>query len=310
MIPFFHNYIDEAECFMTSEMMSIIMCMPHSSKSFDFIVTKDGNGKLWFDLRDESELYDPQPFESVFKRLVKDASAENYLTSINKEALKVKLRFKEFVLDKKRDPILGPDGASSFSQQKGFSSTAYRYKKFDLTDYSVVCRCGFDAYDDNRNPVMVLCTTQHDPRETKNTIAWDEEIERKFGAVKSSDVQNNFFRYRRWATEAVLVKAKTLILGFCSRVHHEDSKEHQILKTMNLDTKEFAKSFCRLRNLENGWGVFNNLIQKFRQDDFEEGKYVVLRDAMRDRIHIFKVDDNEFDEVVVDEYGGFGASRI
>lgn len=45
--------------------------------------------------------------------------------------------------------------------------------------------------------------------------------------------------------------------------------------------RDFAKSFCRLKNFENAWGVFDNLIEKFRAEDFEEGKYVVLRDAMR-----------------------------
>lgn len=281
------------------------MCMPHSAKSFDFIVTKDKNGKLWLDTREESELHEPQPFENVYKRIVKDASMENYLKVISKEALKLKGKFKDFVLDKKRDPITGPDGSSPFPR-KGMNSTALRYKKFDLLNYSVICRCRFDAYDDERNASMIFTTTQHNPRETKNTLNWSEEIERKFGAVKTTDVNNNFFRYRRWAVETMLVKAKTVLIGFVNRCHPEDNKNHQILKAVELTMRDFAKNYCRLKNFENAWGVFDNLIEKFRAEDFEEGKYVVLRDAMRDKIHIFKVDDNEFDEVEEDAYGTFG----
>ena len=54
--PIFQSYIEEGDVFITRELMAIIMCMPHSVKSFDFIVTKDYDGKLWIDLRDESDL--------------------------------------------------------------------------------------------------------------------------------------------------------------------------------------------------------------------------------------------------------------
>lgn len=309
--PIFQSYVEEGDVFITSELMAVIMCMPHSVKSFDFIVTKDHNDKLWIDLRDESDLYEPQPFEAVHKRIVKEPATENYLKAISKEALTLKLRFKDFVLDKKRDPITGPDGTSPFPK-KGMSSTALRYKKFELLNYSVICRCRFDAYDDNREPVMIFTSSQHNPRETKNAVNWSEEIERKFGAVKTTDVNNNFFRYKRWAVEAMLVKAKKVSLGFLNRVHPEDSKNHQILKCVDLTIRDFAKGYSRTKNFENAWGVFDNLIEKFRAEDFEEGKYVVLRDAMRDKIHIFKVDDNEFDEVEEDVYGSFGtgSSRI
>ena len=38
----------------------------------------------------------------MFKRIVKEPATENYLKAISKEALRLKLKFKDFVLDKKR----------------------------------------------------------------------------------------------------------------------------------------------------------------------------------------------------------------
>jgi hypothetical protein len=38
--------MEEGDVFINSELMAIIMYMPHSVKSFDFIVTKDYDGKL------------------------------------------------------------------------------------------------------------------------------------------------------------------------------------------------------------------------------------------------------------------------
>jgi len=305
----FQEFKEEGDVFITSHLMAVIMCMPHSVKSFDFIVTKDQEGKIWIDLREESDLYEPQPFENVYKRVVKDAAMENYLKNISKEANGLTLKFKDFVCDKKKEVITGPDGNSHLSR-KGRTSTAVRYKKFELLNYNVIMRCPFDGYDEDGRAAMVFSTTQHNPRESK-TLNWAEEIERKFGAVKTTNVNNNFFRYRRWAAETMLVKARTVFLGFLNRCHPEDNKQHQILKCLTVPMKEFVKSFCRLKSFENGWGVFDNLIEKFRAEDFEEGKYVVLRDAMRDKIHIFKVDDNEFEEVEEDAYGSFGTgSRI
>ena len=52
--PIFQSYMEESDVFISSELMAIIMDMPHSVKSFDFIVTKDDDGKLWIGLRDES----------------------------------------------------------------------------------------------------------------------------------------------------------------------------------------------------------------------------------------------------------------
>jgi len=62
------------------------------------------------------------------------------------------------------DPITGPDGASPFPSNGYKSSTAFRYKKFELLNYNVICRCRFDAYDDNRDPAMIFMTSQHNPR--------------------------------------------------------------------------------------------------------------------------------------------------
>ena len=44
--PIFQSYMEEGDVFINSELMAIIMYMPHSVKSFDFIVTKDYDGKL------------------------------------------------------------------------------------------------------------------------------------------------------------------------------------------------------------------------------------------------------------------------
>ena len=56
------------------------------------------------------------------------------------------------------------DGDSPFPTSEYWSSTAFRYKKFELLSYYVIWQCRFDTYDDNRDLAMNFMTSQHNPR--------------------------------------------------------------------------------------------------------------------------------------------------
>ena len=40
----------------------------------------------------------------------------------------------------------------------------------------------------------------------------------------------------------------------------EIAKDHQILKVMTVDKAEYLKRWCHIRDLENAWGIFDQLV--------------------------------------------------
>jgi hypothetical protein len=76
----------EGDVFISSEILAALMVAPRSKMSWDIFVTKKEDGKLWFDMRQESPLQKQQPDEGVAKIIIKDASMEKYMQNIRDEA--------------------------------------------------------------------------------------------------------------------------------------------------------------------------------------------------------------------------------
>merc|ERR1719499_199223 len=120
---------------MTSEIMAALMCSPRSKASFDIMLTKTEEDKLWFDLRDETPLQTPQPDEGATKFIVKDPEMMKQMQRLSKEADLVARSFHHLCLEKGSSRS-GKDGTGT--ARRDVLSTICRYKKFEIADYNVI----------------------------------------------------------------------------------------------------------------------------------------------------------------------------
>ena len=101
---------------------------------------------------------------------------EKYMNNISAEAEVMDRSFFHLTLDPKKvifalqysksfflreQPYTGAESAGRSLESE--CSTISRYMKYELKDYSVICRCRFDAVDADGDPVIVGTATQHNP---------------------------------------------------------------------------------------------------------------------------------------------------
>merc|ERR1719361_3231818 len=120
----------QGDVFITSEILAALMVCPRSKMSWDIMVTKKEDGKLWFDLRPESPLQRPQPDEGVAKKIIKDTPMEKYMKNISAEAAIMDRSFFHLTLDPKKQPYTGAESAGRSLESE--CSTISRYMKYEL----------------------------------------------------------------------------------------------------------------------------------------------------------------------------------
>lgn len=285
------------DVFICSETLAALMTAPRSKMSWDVFVTKKEDGKLWFDMRPESPLQSPQPDEGVAKIIIKDAAMEKFMNGCAEEAKLMDNSFFYFTLDPKKETHSGADSAGRPLEQE--CSSISRYMKYELSDYTVICRCGFDAINDKGEPVIVGTATQHNPSKSYNTLSWNKDLDVKFAAAKTAVSNNHKFQFARWGIKMILSGAQELVLGFVSRKFASNAKDHQILKVLSLERRSYLRQWCHIKDMENAWGIFDQLVGYFKDPEIAEGKYCILRDANKERLSFYKVNDHSQDEQFV-----------
>jgi len=116
--PILQRYTDMGDVFMTSDAMSAIMMATKGRLSWDVLVTKS-EGKIWFDLRHDSNLHVPFVDECVANKIVKNTDQEKALQHLSKEANLVTNSFKEWCLNpKKKGKKMESHVLSQIKQQK------------------------------------------------------------------------------------------------------------------------------------------------------------------------------------------------
>lgn len=257
--------------------MAILMGAPKSQLSFDVFLKKK-NGKLWFYLRKDSHLLQPMVHEGVANVYIKDQNMEKWLQNMSVEANLMSRSFVEQILEKKE---------INFSQDEQHSSEVYVYRSWHLANYTIFARCAFDGLNKKGQRVKICAATQHNPRYFKQP-PWQRYLYQKFGTIKTADVKQNMFRYVRWAIEANLAECNQIMLGWICREFDTNTNTHHILKVQSFKMKEFAEKVCYIFP-ENFWEVFNFMVTQLLKDENEDGKYVILRDANKPKICVYKV---------------------
>jgi len=285
---------ENADVFITSEIMSALMACTRSKLAFDIIVVKD-EGKIKFDLRPESRLYQPTVDEGICRIVVKKKEDEARLRQWSEEAFTMERNMVEQLLEKKKQPqpLLERNPFKHLISGKT-ASVAYSYKKWTLPEYSIICRCAFDAYDSDNDRTLIRAATQHNYRASQGSLNWEKELDTKFGHIKTSEVKRNTFKYTRWAVEAMLADAATVNIGFVYRVPNT-AKQHCILKVYNCTKKEYCTKFGNVK-ANNLWAVLDYIITELRKEEVSDGHYIIVRDANKPLLRLYKTGANDFDQ--------------
>lgn len=171
------------------------------------------------------------------------------------------------------------------------ASTAFVYRQIVFEDVNLIVRCGVQGYDvgDKQRYVNIYGLNQYDHTKSK-TDDWNKELDTRLLAILLTEIRNNNFKFARWATQSHLAGIDTIKLAFVTRVNPTDANEHHIVGVKNFSLRDIIQKMGL--ELSHEWGVLNNFIKLIR--DLEDGRYIGVRDPLKQVIRIYRVDDDAF----------------
>jgi len=273
------------------------MACPRSVNSWDIIVTKDSNGNIFLDKRQDSRIDYLSVNENWNEISQSDKESPNHHLNLSNEATFINHIFSQQVLSKSPDSTLAFDHPNPFldSVSKGnqAASVGYRYRRFALPDNtSLVVRCELNGYTVRKDETLYLTIKALNEFDSKlsGNVDWRQKLESQTAAVLATEMKNNSNKLARWTAQAILSGSHELKLGFVSRLHSKDSYRHVILLTQRYNPKSFASTHNI--SIINMWGTLRVLIEKFRK--LEEGTYILIKDPNKAILHLYRSPSNVF----------------
>lgn len=188
---------------------------------------------------------------------------------------------------------------------------AYRYRRWKLGDHLLVARCEIDAVrmTSKKNNLFLSVKALNEYHYDKNprdksqnklgVVDWRQKLESQRGAVLATELKNNSNKLSRWAAQGLISGVDQIILGFVSRAHPRDPRNHFILGTQQYNPEEFAGQInVRPDNL---WGIVKTLVDLFMA--LPEGKYLMMKDPDKLLATLYRVPEDAFDEDDEDDEG-------
>lgn len=310
----------ESNIFMTDSILALLMCATRSVYSWDVIITKTSDGKVFFDKRDGgpfdfltvNENAAEPPLEAAEGKENEAASKANVLntpSALSLEATYVNQNFAFQMVNEKNshqleheNPFYSPD------ETDPLASCGYRYRKFNLSSeeadpVELVVRTEVDAFmtgpTKNKQLITIKTLNEFDSRAAGAGGApdWRSKLDTQRGAVVATEMKNNSFKMARFAVQSLLAGADSMKLGYISRATPRDASRHFILGTSWLKPRELAGQMAV--NLNNGWGIVRTIADLARRAD--EGKYVLLKDPNKQVVRMYRVPANfgeDLDDIV------------
>ncbi|SJX61408.1 probable eukaryotic translation initiation factor 3 subunit 7 [Sporisorium reilianum f. sp. reilianum] len=301
----------DAKIYMTDSILALLMCATRSVYSWDIIITKTADGKVFFDKRDggpfdyltvNENAADPpsEAPEGKENEAAAKANALNAPSALSLEATYVNQNFAFQIVNEKNVHKLEHENPFYSSDETDpLASCAYRYRKFNLSSeeadpVELVVRTEVDAYTTGASKEKQLITikslNEFDSRAQGAGGAqdWRSKLDSQRGAVVATEMKNNSFKLARFAVQSLLAGADSMKLGYISRANPKDASRHMILGTSWLKPRELAGQMAV--NLSNGWGIVRTIADLARKAD--EGKYVLLKDPNKQTIRMYRVPAN------------------
>lgn len=291
------------------------MTCTRSVFSWDIIATKLADGTIFFDKRDNSPFDYLTVHETAYNAPVEDDTI-NSSSRLSLEATRIGQNFSQQILRKtgrqKMDlphPFLDEDDEDikRFNGKMEPASVAYRYRKWQLDDVTLVCRTELHGIVKKSQKMTAFCLNEFIPvpvqqqgpgntptptPSTPTALNWRDKMDSQSGAVLATELKNNSFKLAKWTAQSLLAGADQMRIGFCSRATPKSDRDHVILATQYYRPKDFAQQITL--NETQIWAVlrfFLNLVKKQ-----PAGKYVLMRDPNKPIVKLYKVPMDAFDE--------------
>jgi len=311
--------------FATDEIMAHIMTCPRTSLPWDVYFTSVGNGLVFIDKREDSNLHLLSVNETLSRS---NWNNENEKVTVDKidepaqlsiEATAVNQNFSQQVVKKvpgevdvkkgktstdllrpKTNVLPNPFWDEEDAQENPEAEPApfaYKYRKFDMEDMSVIARTEVHAWTKRKaTKEKGLCyMTCYALNEANNKITnsdpWKKTIDNHRGQVVATEMKNNAFKVGKWAAQSLLAGADLMKIGYVSRNKVNSPFNHSILATQFYTPVDFATQI-NLREASM-WGIFRTILNKVYQ--MPPGRFVLMKDPNKPSLQLFKVPDGTFD---------------
>ncbi|KAL5715467.1 Eukaryotic translation initiation factor 3 subunit D [Ranunculus cassubicifolius] len=289
---------DKARVFATDGVLSTLMCAARSVYSWDIVVDRVGD-KLFLDKRDGGPLDLVSVNETSQEALPEAKEDINSAYSLSVEAACINQNFSQQVLVRDGEKVDFEDPNPFASEGEKVASAAYRYRRWKLDDeMHLVARCEVQSVIDvngEKSFMTLNALNEFDPKYSGTD--WRKKLETQRGAVLATELKNNANKLAKWTAEALLANADVMKLGYVSRVHPRDPKNHEILSVVGYKPKEFAMQINL--NTSNMWGIVKSIVDLCMKLD--EGKYVLVKDPSKPQVRIYEVLADAFENTYVDE---------
>lgn len=317
--------------FATDNIISTLMCATRSVYSWDIVVLKEGNN-IFLDKRDggvfdflsvNENALNPPP-ETAEKDNPNTASALALeATLINRNFGQQVLKDSEKYVLAKSDPFVEADA----DEQP--ASVIYRYREWSTPEgCSLLLRTSIGAVVATGTstpvpPVLKPESSDYPLPETqfinikaltevdygKNTVApdWRTKLDNQRGAVLAYEMKNNANKMAKWVMESVLSGVDQMRIGFVTRANPKDNLHHTILGLASFKPREVATQMNL--NVDNCWGILSLFAKLFSGPKVGNGKYVLMRDPVKNSLRLFKVPLQTFENEDEGEEGEPDATK-
>ena len=301
--------------FATDNIIATLMCAPRATYSWDILVTKKG-GCIFLDKR-ESSNFDVLTVNETASQapIEEDKDSINGVQHLGMEATQLNYNFMQQVTEStKGSHKIGEESSSwmndeangvndhnpesqainNTSKQTKDSSTeatsfpvGHRYRKWVLDNtMSVIVRCQIDAAMENKGNNILLSIKALNEFDSRVTgVDWRLKIENQRGAVLATELKNNNCKLAKWTAAALLGGVDQMKVGFVSRTHPRDNRNHQVIGVQFYRPHEFAMQI----NLTPGnmWAILKYLVEIVMK--CEDGKYLFLKDPNKPMLRLYEI---------------------
>ncbi|EEB07873.1 translation initiation factor eIF3d Moe1 [Schizosaccharomyces japonicus yFS275] len=298
-----------AQIFITSSILSLLMCSTRSIYPWDIVITHQGD-KLFIDKREGGPFdylsVNENAYDAPLETDEKDNN--NSASALSLEATYINQNFSVQALresDKDKHSLGAPNPFYNPSEEtEPLASHGYLYRKFDLslesdnTPVNLVVRTEVDGY--TKTPandiqyVSIKALNEFDPKVLNNTSTadWRTKLESQRGAVFATEMKNNSCKLARWTVEAILAGVESMKVGFVSRANPRDAQHHGILGVVAYKPRDLASQMNL--SLSNGWGIVRTIADICLK--MPDGKYVLVKDPNRSILRLYSVPLNTFED--------------
>lgn len=271
--PIIRQNIQTARVFGTDSIISTLMSASRSIASWDILVHRVSN--LVF--------YDKRPASDIDLQTVHETASEpafdhgiNSPTSLSLESSTVNQYYSQQCLLPQKNEY-GPNPFFNNQDSSLKPSVGYKYRLFDLGDgINALIRCEFDAYSlADKSCINIKSLLEWGTKPQMQN--WRAEFENYSGSTLAGEIKNNSCKIAKWTSSAIMAGDHLLKIGFISRNHYANNKDHSIIGSLTTNSKDLANQIGLSMN--NAWGILYSLSKKFLE--LPEGKYVIFKDPQK-----------------------------